>query len=52
MVDNGIDKIRSADELASKFSNCTKYANDLIPADRKSRTYITLAATAGMRLLQ
>jgi hypothetical protein len=50
--DNGIDKIRSKDELESKFSKCVQKASAQVPQNRKNRTYIFLAATAGMRLLE
>jgi len=49
--DNGIDKIKSKQELIEKYSPCVSKAHEKIPQDRKRRTYIFLAATAGMRLL-
>jgi hypothetical protein len=49
--DNGLDKIESQNELIQKYSNCLNQAENIIPNERKSRTYIFLAATAGMRLL-
>ena len=51
-LDNGLDKIKSKEEFIQKYSNCIKKAQDAIPDDRKSRAYLFLAATAGMRLLQ
>lgn len=49
--DNGIDKIKDKTELVTKFSKCIQKAQKLIPEERKNRTKISLAATAGMRLL-
>jgi golgi apyrase len=50
--DNGIDKINNKDDLVTKFKKCISKAEERVPKERKSRTYIFLAATAGMRLLQ
>jgi hypothetical protein len=50
-LDNGIDKIKNILELETKFSKCIKKAHELIPKNRKNRTKINLAATAGMRML-
>lgn len=50
--DNGIDKIKSEDELRSKFGRCVSRADEIVPADRKNRTRISLVATAGMRLME
>ena len=52
MIDKGIDKIVSKEDLIVKYNDCIQLAERSIPNDRKSRTYITLAATAGMRLLK
>lgn len=52
LKDNGIDKIKSKSELISKFKACIEKADSEIPEDRKSRSYLFLAATAGMRLLE
>ena len=49
--DNGIDKIKSKEDLIQKFSKCINESQARVPHDRKSRCYIFLAATAGMRLL-
>lgn len=51
-IDHGIDKINSQQQLEESFQNCIAKANQVIPHDRKSRTYISLAATAGMRVLK
>jgi Golgi nucleoside diphosphatase len=50
--DNGLDKIKSKQDLINKYSNCIQIAQETIPNDRKNRTYLFLAATAGMRLLE
>jgi hypothetical protein len=51
-TDTGLDKIKSQSELIKRYSKCIQLAEDTIPADRKKRAYIFLAATAGMRLLE
>lgn len=51
-LDNGVDKIMDMVELKHMFSKCIAKAHELIPEDRKDRTKINLAATAGMRLLE
>lgn len=50
--DNGVDKIADIVELKQMFSKCITKAHKLIPSGRKNRTKISLAATAGMRLLE
>ena len=52
LKDSGIDKIKSQTEFIDKFSTCLNKAQTEIPENRKSRTYLFLAATAGMRLLE
>ena len=47
----GIDKIKS-DNDSEGIKDCVKFAISKIPTDRHSRTYIYLAATAGMRILE
>ncbi|CAF1010725.1 unnamed protein product, partial [Brachionus calyciflorus] len=47
----GIDKLTSKDNTILYFNDCLQNASKLIPHDRKNRTYVILAATAGMRLL-
>jgi hypothetical protein len=51
-IDKGINKLKSKQEFVEKISPCLKMLQDEIPADRMSRAYIFLAATAGMRLLE
>lgn len=51
-TDNGVDKITDIVELERMFAKCIAKAHELIPKDRKDRTKINLAATAGMRLLE
>ena len=50
--DKGIDKFTSKSDLILSFNDCMQIASNIIPNDRKFRTYISLAATAGMRLLR
>jgi hypothetical protein len=50
-LEQGIDKIKNKTELIQKFTPCMNKAHSLIPENRKNRTKISLAATAGMRLL-
>ena len=50
--DKGIDKFTSKNDVILSFFDCMQQAGKMIPAARKSRTYISLAATAGMRLLK
>ena len=50
--DKGIDKVKSREEIAENFGDCISQAKARVPDDRKSRCYIFLAATAGMRLLE
>jgi Golgi nucleoside diphosphatase len=50
--DQGIDKINDKQELITSFKNCIQKAHEKVPHDRQKRTYIFLAATAGMRLLE
>lgn len=38
--------------IEKNFSECMKMAENLIPANKKSTTYISLIATAGLRLLE
>jgi hypothetical protein len=47
----GIDKIRKESDLGG-IKNCVEFATNNIKKDRHNRTYIYLAATAGMRLLE
>ena len=51
-ADKGIDKFTSRNDVVLSFNDCMQRAGKLIPAERKSRTQISLAATAGMRLLK
>jgi hypothetical protein len=48
----GIDKIGSLDQATLYFDPCLRLARKQIPDARKSRAFIALAATAGMRLLK
>lgn len=50
--DKGIDKINDKQELIKSFKNCIQKAYEKVPNERKNRTHIFLAATAGMRLLE
>ncbi len=50
--DKGIDKFTSKSDVILSFNDCMQSASRIIPARRKFRTYIGLAATAGMRLLK
>lgn len=50
--DKGIDKFSSKNDVILSFFDCMQQAGKKIPATRKERTYISLAATAGMRLLK
>lgn len=49
--DDGIDKLKSKAEFIENISPCLETLQEEIPQDRMKRTYIFLAATAGMRLL-
>ena len=50
--DRGIDKFTSRNDVVLSFNDCMQQASKRIPSSRKSRTYISLAASAGMRLLK
>lgn len=50
--DNGISTYKNDSEVKENFSPCIQNAKSIIPNTRLSRTYIFLAATAGMRLLE
>lgn len=50
--DNGLGSYTSVDQIEPYFSNCMQKANELIPIEKRSQTYISLLATAGVRLLQ
>lgn len=50
--DKGIDKFTSKSDVILSFNDCMQLASNLVPQNRKHRTYISLAATAGMRLLK
>ena len=47
-----LDTVKNESEIAEQFDSCIEQAMEVIPADRVHRTYIFLAATAGMRLLE
>lgn len=50
--DKGIDKFTSYSDVILSFNDCMQLASRVIPSNRKFRTYLGLAATAGMRLLK
>ena len=50
--DKGIDKFTSKSDVVLSFNDCMQLASRRVPQNRKFRTYISLAATAGMRLLK
>lgn len=52
LIDNGIDKLKSKAQFIEDIEPCILSLKAEIPENRMSRTYIFLAATAGMRLLE
>ena len=50
--DKGIDKFTSKNDVILAFTDCIQKADKKIPYDRKGRAYLSLAGTAGMRLLK
>ncbi|RMZ94922.1 ectonucleoside triphosphate diphosphohydrolase 1 isoform X1 [Brachionus plicatilis] len=47
----GINALRTKEDVILYFNDCLQEASKFIPNQRKNRTHIILAATAGMRLL-
>ncbi|CAF0993809.1 unnamed protein product [Brachionus calyciflorus] len=50
--EKGISLIKNYLDVTRTFSICIKMAKSLIPSQKWNETYITLKATAGMRLLE
>jgi hypothetical protein len=48
----GIDKLLTMDQSIVYFNRCMQLARRVVPAKRRQRAKIFLAATAGMRLLK
>jgi len=52
LKDGGLAHSISQSDVDAKFQTCMARANEIVPAHKKSKTPISLAATAGMRLLK
>lgn len=52
LLDGGLGSYTDVSQIEPNFSGCMQQANNIIPAEKRPKTYISLLATAGMRLLE